>query len=189
MTETPMKWLQWAREIQALAQIGNTYAENEWQKGRYERLMEISAEIVHQHTSLPITGLYEDFHWQPGYATPKVDVRAAIFRNEKLLMVKERVDGSWSMPGGWADIGDKPSESAEREVLEETGLQVKARRLIGLYDANRSGSLSFYHAYKVVFLCEILGGKLTTSNEITKINFFLKRRGMIPAKIRISGML
>ncbi|MCJ7703112.1 MAG: NUDIX hydrolase N-terminal domain-containing protein, partial [Anaerolineales bacterium] len=100
------KWLQWAREIQSLAQIGNTYAENEWQRERYDRLMEISAEVVNTYTNLGIETVLEDFQSQPGYATPKVDVRGAIFRDNKLLMVEEKNGGGWTMPGGWADVGD-----------------------------------------------------------------------------------
>lgn len=166
------KWLQWAREIQSLAQIGNTYAENEWQRERYDRLMEISAEIVTTYTNLGIEKVLEDFQSQPGYATPKVDVRGAVFRDNKLLMVEEKNGGGWTMPGGWADVGDYPAESAEREVWEESGFRVKTQRVIGVYDANRVDPMDFYHAYKLVFLCEIVGGEETTSKETSEVRFF-----------------
>ena len=174
MTETDPtdKWLEWAREIQAIAQIGDTYAENEWQKDRYFRLMEIAAEIVNKHSNLPVLKVNKDFRLQRGYATPKVDVRGAIFKDNKLLMVEEVSDGSFTMPGGWADVGDLPSVSAEREVFEESGFQVKSQRLIGLYDANRLKPLTFYHAYKIVFLCKIIGGEARTSKETVSVGFY-----------------
>ncbi len=169
---TENQWLDWAREIQALAQTGNTYAENEWQRERYRRLMEIAAEIVYTNTKLPFDTMMEDFQFQTGYATPKIDVRGAVFQDGKILMVKERIDGEWTMPGGWVDVGDTPSGSVEREVLEESGYRVKAKKVIGVYDANRVKPLVFYHAFKFVFLCKILGGEARTSNETSEVNFF-----------------
>jgi len=166
------RWLDWAREVQSLAQIGATYAENEWQTQRYQRLMQIAAEIVSEHTELPVGSILENFRVQPGYATPKVDVRGAVFRDGKLLMVQEKLDGGWTMPGGWADVNDFPAASAEREVWEESGYRVKAIKLIGVYDANRVEPMEFYHAYKLVFMCEILSGMAKTSNETTDVAFF-----------------
>lgn len=166
------QWLLWAREIQALAQTGNTYAENEWQRGRYERLFEIAAEIIQSKTNIPLDIMVKDFHFQKGYATPKIDVRGAVFRNDKILLVKERIDGLWTMPGGWVDVGDTPSASVEREVLEESGYRVKAKKVIGVYDANRVKPYVFYHAFKIVFLCKILSGESRTSNETSAVDFF-----------------
>lgn len=166
------RWLDWAREVQSLAQIGATYAENEWQTQRYQRLMEIAAEIVSEYTDLPVGDIVENFRVQPGYATPKVDVRGAVFQDGKLLMVQEKMDGGWTMPGGWADVNDFPAASAEREVWEESGYRVKATKLIGVYDANRVEPMAFYHAYKLVFMCEILSGEAKTSNETIDVAFF-----------------
>ena len=166
------KWLEWAREIQSLAQSGNTYAENHFQRQRYNRLLEIAAEIVSEHTSLPVEPILENFRLHTGYATPKVDVRGAVFREGKILLVQEKQDGGWTMPGGWADVGDYPSASAEREVYEESGFHVKARRLIGVYDANRKKPLDFNHAYKLVYFCDIETGTATTSDETTAVAFF-----------------
>jgi ADP-ribose pyrophosphatase YjhB (NUDIX family) len=166
------RWLQWAREIQALAQSGETYALNEWQSQRYGRLMEISAEIISEHTEHPVASIVESFKLQPGYATPKVDVRGAAFRDGKILLVKEKMDGGWTLPGGWADVGDSPALGAEREVWEESGFRVKAHKVIGVYDANRFRPLELYHAVKLIFLCEILSGKATISNETTEVAFF-----------------
>ncbi len=145
---------------------------NQWQSQRYQRLMEISAEIISEHTAYPVEAIFESFKAQPGYATPKVDVRGAIFRDRKLLMVRERLDDGWTMPGGWADVGDSPASAVAREVWEESGFQVKACKLIGVYDANRIEPLNLYHAIKMVFLCELLGGEATPSDETSEIGFF-----------------
>ena len=174
MTETNLpRWLEWAREIQSLSQTGLTYSDTEYHIQRYQRLMEIAAEIVETHTGLSKGPVLENFRVQPGYATPKVDVRAAVLRDEKILLVQERVDERWCLPGGWADVGDLPSEMVVREVWEESGFEVEARKVVGVYDANRSGvPLEFYHAYKIVFMCEILGGQARPSNETLAVDFF-----------------
>jgi ADP-ribose pyrophosphatase YjhB (NUDIX family) len=110
---------------------------------------------------------------QPGYATAKVDVRGAVVRDQRLLLVRERSDGRWSMPGGWADVGEVPSEMVAREVREESGFDVVAERVVGVYDANRDGDpLEFYHAYKIVFLCRIVGGEARASDETSEVGFF-----------------
>ena len=171
-TDLTPRWLQWAREIQALAQTGQTYAMNDWQRERYQRLMEISAEIISEHTQLPIEPILEGFVNQPGYATPKVDVRGAVFQDGKILLVREKLDGGWTMPGGWADVGDSPAQGAEREVWEESGFRVQARKVIGVYDANRAYPLELYHAVKLVFLCDMISGEARTSNETTEVGFF-----------------
>ena len=172
--ERNKKWLDWAREIQSIAQIGNTYAVNEFQMERYSRLIEIAAEITHEHTDFPIDPILSVFHKQTGYATPKIDVRGAVFRDSKLLMVRERMDGRWTLPGGWVDVCETPAASAEREVLEESGFLVKATKLIGVYDANRIEPFEFFHAFKLLFLCELHGGEAKISNETTEVRFFDK---------------
>ena len=166
-------WLAWAREIQALSQTGLTYAGNDYEAQRYQRLAEIAAEIVAAHTGLASERLVEDFTLQPGYATPKVDVRGAVVRDGQILLVQERVDGRWCMPGGWADVGDLPSAMVVREVWEESGYHVVPRKVVGVFDANRSGRpLELYHAYKVVFLCDITGGGARPSSETLDVGFF-----------------
>ena len=177
----PPQWLVWAREIQALAQTGQHYAPDDYHRQRYQRLSEIAAEITQTHTELAFEPLRDAFHSEMGYATPKVDVRAAVFRDGKLLMVRERSDGGWTLPGGWADVGDVPSEAAERETWEEAGFRVKTRKLIGLYDANRVSPLEFNHAFKLVFLCELIAGAPTPSNETSEVDFFSQDE--IPAKL------
>jgi 8-oxo-dGTP pyrophosphatase MutT (NUDIX family) len=167
------QWLTWAREIQAIAQTGLHFSTNEFDRQRYARLAEISAEIFANYTGAEKENLVEMFLAQTGYATPKVDVRSAVIREGQLLMVRERADGGWSMPGGWADVNEAPSTVAEREVWEESGYQVKARSLVGVYEANGGvAPIGVFHAYKLVFLCDLLGGTATTSNETSDVGFF-----------------
>ena len=167
------RWLEWAREIQALGQIGLTYSTSEFDTQRYQRLMEMAAEIIQNHTELQKDPMLNNFQVQPGYATPKVDVRGAVVRNGEILLVQERSDQRWCMPGGWADVGDLPSEVVVREVWEESGFNVVAKKVIGVYDANRTVTpLEFYHAYKIVFLCELTGGQARPSHETMSVGFF-----------------
>lgn len=167
-------WLRWAREIQALAQTGLAFGQDPYDIARYERLNSLAAEIVAEHSNLDAETLRVDMLSQPGYATPKVDVRAAIERDGRILLVQERADSLWAMPGGWADVGDAPARAAEREVLEETGLVVRAQRLLGVYDANRGhkGPLALYHAYKLLFACDWQGGERTLSDETLAVDWF-----------------
>ncbi|MGA9398146.1 MAG: NUDIX hydrolase N-terminal domain-containing protein, partial [Anaerolineaceae bacterium] len=145
MQPTPIpQWLFWAREIEAIAQTGLHFASGQDQtdvgrmfdRQRYSRLMEIAAEIYAAHTDISKFNILNSFQSEKGYATPKVDVRAALFDNNKILLVQERVDQRWSMPGGWADVDEMPSKMIEREVLEESGIVAKAKKVVGIYDAN-----------------------------------------------------
>ena len=167
------QWLEWAREIQQLSQTGLAFAVTKYEKERYTRLLEITAEIVEHHTQLEKDAVQKVLMKHPGYATPKIDVRAAVIKDDKILLVQERSDKRWAMPGGWADVGDIPSEVAIRETKEESGFDVKPIKVIGVYDANRmGGQLELFHAFKIVFLCELLGGEATTSDETQDVNFF-----------------
>jgi len=153
-------WLTWARKLQALAQTGLTYAQNQYDKERYRQLQAVAAEIFVAHTGETLASVEQWFAIQPGYATPKVDVRGACFRDGKVLRVRERSDGAWCLPGGWADVGDVPSNAAEREVHEEAGFECVARKVIGIFDCNRGGGepLAAYHAFKVIYACAIKPG-------------------------------
>jgi ADP-ribose pyrophosphatase YjhB (NUDIX family) len=169
----PPRWLEWAREIQALSQTGLHYSHDEYEIQRYQRLIEIAAEIVQSHAGLPREPMIENFSWQPGYATPKIDVRGAVVQDGKILLVQEKMDQRWCMPGGWGDVGEIPSNMVAREVWEESGFEVKPTKLVGVYDANRDGRpLQFFHAYKIVFLCEILSGFARPSEETLAVDFF-----------------
>src|SRR5512144_1158554 len=173
ISDTP-RWLAWAREIEALAQTGNAYAADEYQRQRYRRLMELAAEIIAENSRLEYPALIDAFTAQIGYATPKIDVRGAVFKDGKLLLVRERADGGWTMPGGWADVGDVPSEGAEREVWEEAGFLVKTRKVIGIYDANRAKPMELFHAFKLVFLCDLIEGEPRPSSETSEVRFFAR---------------
>jgi ADP-ribose pyrophosphatase YjhB (NUDIX family) len=171
-TSQPL-WLPWARELQSIAQTGLTFSTTDYDTQRYRRLLEIAAEIVETYTQIPRAEVVENFRMQPGYATPKVDIRGAIVRNGKILLVQERADNGWCMPGGWVDVGETPSEAVAREVREESGFIVEPRRIIGVYDANRGGTpIEFYHAFKIVLFCEIIGGEACPSDETLAVDFF-----------------
>jgi ADP-ribose pyrophosphatase YjhB (NUDIX family) len=179
MNDKSPSFLEWAREIQALAQTECHYAKDDFQRDRCRRLMEIAAEIISGNTGIDFHPLARAFNAQIGYATPKIDVRAAVFQGDKLLLVQERLDGGWTMPGGWADVGDTPSKAAEREAWEEAGFHVKARKVIGVYDANRVNPLEIFHAFKIIFLCDILDGEARPSRETSGVGFFAEEA--IPA--------
>ncbi|NOX18194.1 MAG: NUDIX hydrolase [Chlorobi bacterium] len=167
------KWLKWAREIQSLAQTGLAFAPNHYEIERNNRLLGIAAEIVSEYALLDKKKTAKIFMEQPGYATPKIDVRAAVVKNNQLLLVKEITDKKWSTPGGWADVGDMPAEVAIRETKEESGYDVKPIKVIGVFDANRNGRpMEFFHAFKIVFLCKLTGGEARVSNETEDVRFF-----------------
>ncbi len=173
MNNISPKIMEWAREIQALAQTGLTYAPNHYEIERNKRLMEIASEMLSENSDLSREEVLDIFLQQQGYSTPKVDVRAAVIRDNKILLVKEISDGKWSMPGGWADVGDMPAKAAEREAKEESGFDVETKKVIGVFDANRNGRpMVFFHAVKIVYLCDIIGGKKNTSNETSDVQFF-----------------
>jgi ADP-ribose pyrophosphatase YjhB (NUDIX family) len=172
MESSSPKWLELARELFSISQSGLTYCKNEYDLDRYRRMQEMSAEMITDKTGLPTEVAMHAFSLQSGYATPKIDVRGAVFRDGKILLVQERADNNWAMPGGWADIGDMPSAMVEREVLEESGLNVRAAKVIAVYDANRVEPMEFFHAYKIIFLCELLGGEMRTNHETLSVDFF-----------------
>ncbi len=167
------RWLDWAREIQSLAQTGLAFTKSPYDRASFGRLSDIAAEILAEYSQLEAEVVKRAFSLEPGYATPKVDVRAAVVRDGRILLVRESADGKWAMPGGWADVGDRPSETAERETLEESGFVVRAAKLIGAFDANRGEKASmFFHAVKLIFLCELLGGEARGSMETLEVDFF-----------------
>ena len=166
------KWIEWAREIFSLSQAGLTYSQNEFDLARYKRLQEITAEMIASHSDIEKEIVLKSFSMQAGYSTPKIDVRGAIVRDGKILLVQERADGRWAMPGGWADLGNSPASVAEREVWEESGYQVKAEKVVAVLDANRIEPMEFYHAYKIIFLCQFLGGEPRISYETLAVDFF-----------------
>lgn len=166
-------WLEWARRIQAIAQTGLNHTEGRYDKMNYEELLQVASEMVERGSGLPPCESLPAFRAQPGYATVKVDVRGAVIRDGRILLVKERTDGRWTMPGGWADVGETPSNSVVREIKEESGIEAVAERVIGVWDANRAGRpMEFFHAFKLIFICREVGGELATSEETEDVGFF-----------------
>ena len=170
---TKYKWLEVAQNLQSIAQAGLTYSENKYDLERFEQIMQMSKEIIRDHSSMPMERLDQLFGMETGYLTPKVDIRAVIIREEKMLLVKEMIDGKWALPGGWADVGHSPSEVAVKEVREESGLVVAADRLLAVFDKKyHPHPPEIYYVYKFFFLCSEIGGKLTPGIETSDAQFF-----------------
>ncbi len=181
------RWLNWVRTIQAVAQTGLAFADSPYDRDRYQKLRELAVEIFSAHTGEPAAAIEQWFAVQPGYATPKVDVRGACFHDGKVLMVQEKVDGGWCLPGGWMDVGDVPSQSAAREVKEEAGFECVPRKIVGVFDANRGGEpLSAFHAVKLIYLCEITGGEPKPDHEILAVGFFAREAIPVLSEARTS---
>ena len=169
-----MRWLEWSRRLQSLAQNGLTYCKDPYDEQRYNELRSIAAEIMAAGAGLPESGsVLERFKFEEGYATPKIDIRAAAFRHERILLVKERSDGFWTLPGGWADVGEAPSVAAVREVKEESGFDVVVKKLAAIHDRDKHNHPAIqYHVYKIFFLCELRGGSAAESVETSDVDFF-----------------
>ncbi len=166
------KWLKWAIEIQSLSQIGLTYTKDVYDRERYERLREISAEMLAKKTELSIEKVKDLFCHETGYQTPKLDTRAAIFRNNKILLVHEN-NGTWSLPGGWCDVLESVKSNTEKEVREETGLNVRAVKIISIQDRNKHNKPVYaYGVCKIFVLCEVINGKFVENIETTEIRYF-----------------
>lgn len=172
MTTKSPKWLKWAREIFSLSQSGITYSGNQYDIERYKRLQEITAEMIASQSGIEKETVLESFSMQAGYITPKIDVRGAVIRDDMILLIQERADGKWALPGGWADLGNAPASVAEREVWEESGFRVRAEKVVAVIDANRIQPMEFYHAYKIIFLCTLLDGEPRLSHETLAVDFF-----------------
>ncbi|HEY1725936.1 MAG TPA: NUDIX hydrolase [Steroidobacteraceae bacterium] len=168
------KWLLWAREIQAIAQTGLAFSKDPYDLERYQRLRAIAVEMLAQGSGTPIAQLATLFDQEMGYATPKVDVRGAVFRDDRILLVREISDGRWTLPGGWADVNQSARESVEREIEEESGYSARARKLVGVWDYRRQGhrALHAHSIYKLFFLCELTGGSARPSQETSAVEFF-----------------
>jgi ADP-ribose pyrophosphatase YjhB (NUDIX family) len=175
VTETP-KMLVWARGLQAIAQSGLAWDPRAYDGERYEQVRRIAAEMLADPAQLDVDGVEGLFASQVGHATPKLDVRGAVFRDHEILLVEEASDLGWSLPGGWADVGETPREAVEREVLEESGYRVHATKLIGLYERDRRADRPHvWHIWKTAFLCELLDDEqLPLGEETTDARFFAR---------------
>ena len=166
------KWLEWAIELQSLAQAGLTYGKDIYDKERYERIRDISAEIVSNYTDIEIEKVKDLFCNEVGYQTPKLDTRAAIFEEGKILLVREN-NGKWSLPGGWVDVNVSVKENTIKEVKEESGLDVSADKIIAVQDrAKHNLPVYAYGVCKVFVLCSVLGGQFVENIETTEFQYF-----------------
>jgi ADP-ribose pyrophosphatase YjhB (NUDIX family) len=162
------------KRIQALAEIGLHYAENTFDRERYEELQEIALQMLAQITDVPIEKIMPVIQEKNGYKTPKVDVRAVVF-NEKnqILLIQEKVDGLWAIPGGWSDISYSPSEVAEKECFEEAGIKIKAVKLLAVLDKQKQNMPpAFEYVYKIFLLCKKLGNNITSGTETSAVGWF-----------------
>lgn len=172
MNMTP-KWLEWAKQIQALAQTGLAYTKDVYDAERYELLREISVDILDSYTTVDREIIELSFANERGYVTPKVDIRGVVFKDNKVLLVREKHDGGWALPGGWGDIGLSPSEVAVKEIKEEAGYEVRPVRLLAVLDKKfHQHPPEPYHVYKIFIQCEIVGGEAAAGLETNGVAFY-----------------
>ncbi|MGH8139353.1 MAG: NUDIX hydrolase [Steroidobacteraceae bacterium] len=170
-----MNILEWARKVQAIAQNGLAFTTDPFDRERYGQLRDLVASILSTELDVPMGKARAFWDHEEGYATPKVDVRGGVFDADKVLLVRERSDGRWTLPGGWVDINDGPSAAVEREIFEESGYRAKAVKLAALVDKNKRSHghpAGIHHIYKLFFLCDLTGGTPTISNETDAVEFF-----------------
>ena len=166
------KWLEWAIELQSLAQAGLTYGRDVYDKARYERIRDISAEMLSYKTDISIEKVKDLFCNESGYQTPKLDTRAAIFKDGKILLVKEN-NGKWALPGGWVDVNVSVKENTIKEVKEESGLDVSADKIIAIQDRSKHNlPLYAYGICKIFVLCSLLGGEFIENIETIGFDYF-----------------
>ena len=166
-------WLVIGRELRAIAQIGLTFSRDPYDRQRFERTRELAAAVIAQGSVQPQQELIELFRLDAGYATPKVDVRAAVFSEGRVLLVREISDRAWTLPGGWADVNETPAESVVREVSEESGFEARAIKLAAVYDYRKRNRLHHLDSiYKLFFICELTGGSARPSIETSDAAFF-----------------
>ncbi|HKQ83308.1 MAG TPA: NUDIX hydrolase [Steroidobacteraceae bacterium] len=163
-----------ARRLLALAQTGLHFCKEEYDRERYREVAEIATGLLARESDVSATDLLSRWQADDGYVTPKIDVRGACFRADgRVLLVRERLDGKWTLPGGWADVNDGPSWAVEKEIEQESGFTARAVKLAALYDRNKHGHPHYlFHAWKVFFICEITGGSARESNETDGVDFF-----------------
>ncbi len=166
------KWLQWAVELQSLAQAGLFYSKDPFDLERYERIREITAEMVSYHSDTPLEKVKDLFCGDVGYQTPKIDTRAAMFNDGKILLVHE-ANGTWSLPGGWVDVNVSVEENMIKEVKEEAGLDIKVKRIIAVQDREKHNlPIYAYKVCKIFMQCEVIGGEFVSNIETTGFDYF-----------------
>lgn len=168
-----IKWIEWVTELQSIAQAGLTFSDNKYDIDRYKRIRDLTVTIMHEYTGIEHTRLAELFAGETGYQTPKVDVRAVVFREDEILMIREKVDGKWALPGGWADVNTTVGESAIRECREEAGAQVTPKRIIAIHTADRHNDFIYpYTIYKIFIECELISHNFIDNTETLESGFF-----------------
>jgi ADP-ribose pyrophosphatase YjhB (NUDIX family) len=167
-------WLDWASRLQAIAQNGLTFSKDPYDTDRYTAIREIAAEILARGSGLEIPIIRGILAAETGYATPKVDVRGVVFRDDKILLVRETSDGAWTLPGGWADPNASPAENVVREIREESGFLTRAEKILAVFDRSKHPHEPpfAFHVYKMFILCALEGGAATTSSETDAVAFF-----------------
>ncbi len=166
------EWLEWAKELQFIGQAGVTYSKDPYDLERFARIRELSAEIISVYSDLPVEEVKALFCNEEGFQTPKMDTRAAIFEDDKILLVKEQ-NGKWSMPGGWVDVNQTIKTNTEKEVKEEAGLDVDAVRILSLQDRNLHNLPPYaYNVCKIFVLCEVKGGCFEPNIETLESRYF-----------------
>lgn len=167
------KRLSWAKKLQSIAQAGLTYSKDKYDIERFQQIRDLSAEILNEYTEISNEKIKNLFCNETGYQTPKVDIRGAVFKDDKILLVKESIDGCWSIPGGWAEINLSIKENIVKELLEEAGLNVVPRRLIAVLDRSKHNHpVTAYGMYKVFVLCELVDGEFEKNMETEESGFF-----------------
>lgn len=162
-----------ARRLFALSQSGLHFTLQEYDRERYREIAEIGAQMLANESAYAADELRQTWFVEDGYSTPKLDVRGAIFRDDRVLLVRETIDGKWTMPGGWADVNDSPSYAVEKEIEQESGFTAKAIKLAALYDRNKHDHPPYlFHAWKAFFICDITGGSPRFSNETDGVEFY-----------------
>lgn len=174
------KWLQWASKLQSIAQAGLTFSSGQYDLDRYEQIRTLSVEIMQEYTGISHEKVRDLFAGETGYQTPKVDIRAAVIKDNKILMIREKADGAWALPGGWADVNSSVSESAVRECLEEAGAVVVPKRIIAVQHANKHNNSMFpYSIYKIFVECDLVEANFRENTETLESGFF--EPGNLPA--------
>jgi ADP-ribose pyrophosphatase YjhB (NUDIX family) len=162
-----------ARRLLAIAQSGQHFAASEFDRERYDQVAAIAADLLADGSGHAADTLRSAWQVEEGYATPKIEVRGAVFRGDRVLLVRERSDGRWTLPGGWADVNESPSEAVEKEIEQESGFRARAVKLAALLDRRKQGHPEYlFHAWKAFFICEIEGGEPRTSLETDAVDFF-----------------
>lgn len=166
------KFIRLAMEIQSLAQAGLAYTSNVYDIERYERLREISAEMISEKSDMSLEKVKDLFCNETGYQTPKIDTRAAVFKDGKILLTHEN-NGTWALPGGWCDVLESVKSNTIKEVKEETGLDVETTKIIAVQDRNKHNKPIYaYGVCKIFVLCNLIGGEFVKNIETTETGYF-----------------